>query len=104
ALRDERLRVLHPEVHGEVVPSAPVQLAFQGRRLGPGDVEQGEVVPDGRVSGLQLIEVLSGGRPTTPDVRVVALDVPGTGGGPVRHRQDPNPAAHGRPSVWVADP
>src|SRR5437588_9315752 len=83
--------MLHAEVGA--IPLAPgrlVQRPRQALRLPPRDVEKGEAVADRRVPVLQLLEMFGGGRAAPPDVRVVTLDVVRTGGGPVRHDEDPD--------------
>src|SRR4029450_8513973 len=80
-------RVLHPQVRAERAHLAAVELPLQALGLLPGDVQQGEPVADRRIAIAQLLEVLGRGTPSAPDVRVVALDVVGTAGGPVRHHE-----------------
>ena len=88
-LRDERLRVLHPEVGAERARSAGSAFSRSTRPVGlrAGRVQQREHVADRGVSLLQLREVLGRRRPAAADVRVVALDVVGAARGPVRHHQ-----------------
>ena len=65
--------------------------AFSSRSIAAGlrarDVEQREHVADRRVALPQLLQVLGRRRAPAADVRVVALDVVGAVGGPVRHHQ-----------------
>ena len=76
-----------PEVRAERA-AARVQLGLDPRRLLARDVEEREPVPDRRVPFPELGEVLGRGRPSAPDVRVVALDVVGTARRPVGHHEN----------------
>ena len=90
ASRDERLRVLHPEVGAERVRRRPRRrsAARPGPRPVPGSCPaSGNTLPIAAYRSSQLREMLGRRRAATADVRVVPLDVVGTARGPVGHHQ-----------------